>query len=96
MENDACKEGRRAYQVNPQVFNNPYPAVSQLHNDFERGWVQELKKSAARSTPGEDRSCFALQVAAQRFPVAFVNAYVDSTEEKQKAARAYAKATGRE
>lgn len=92
MSNDAYLEGTRAFLSGSSQLNNPHPAGSAQHNDFERGWVQALKRSSANFSSGS--SIFAREPQAPQFAGA-VPDYVDPEEEKKKAAREYAKATGR-
>jgi hypothetical protein len=40
------REGERSFAVNKGKYINPYSLGSAQHNDFERGWVQALKRSS--------------------------------------------------
>jgi len=39
------REGTLYAQKNGGLYKNPYPVGSVEHNNFERGWSQELKKN---------------------------------------------------
>lgn len=44
-EKTAFEQGQLAYKLNPNRLKNPYEPGSDEYNDFERGWVQKLKRS---------------------------------------------------
>jgi hypothetical protein len=37
-------DGFKCFLKDPDYFNNPHPSSTQAFNDFERGWVQALKR----------------------------------------------------
>lgn len=43
--NKYIEEGALSFRRNKSFYKNPYSNDSKEHNDFERGWSQELKKA---------------------------------------------------
>lgn len=94
MSNKVFQEGRAAFRIHPDTLSNPYPVGSQDYNDFERGWVQELKQTESASVVGQRDRTFASMMPPPRFKTSFETTYVDEEAERKKAAQAYAKAKG--
>jgi hypothetical protein len=46
--NDIKNLGERKYFQDQGAYRNPYPQGSMEFNEFERGWMQSLKKDDAR------------------------------------------------
>lgn len=46
--NDIKNLGEKKYFQDQGVYRNPYPIGSAEFNDFERGWMQSLKKDDGR------------------------------------------------
>jgi hypothetical protein len=42
------REGAQKYFTDKGVYKNPYPVGSIEFNEFERGWMQSLKKDEGR------------------------------------------------
>lgn len=45
---EITKLGARKYFEDRGIYRNPYPMGSPEFNEFERGWMQSLKKDGAR------------------------------------------------
>lgn len=88
-------EGARDFQYGLAQLRNPYPPGTPAHNEYERGWTQALKRSSASGSPSSHS--FAREPGTPQFGVTFTSHEppVDPDEEKKRAAREYAKATGR-
>lgn len=94
MTANAFDEGRISFKKNPDKLINPYPTGTHEFNEFERGWVQELKRSSNTTSLGYGDRTFASMVPTPRFSCSFGTEYSDAEEEKKKAAQAYARAKG--
>lgn len=49
---DPGREGRLAYQAEAGQYNNPYPFGSAAYNEFERAWVQALRRAPEYPSAG--------------------------------------------
>lgn len=94
MTSSAFEEGRLCFRKNPDKLTNPHPAGTYEYNEFERGWVQELKRTSNTSLSGYGDRTFASLASTPRFKTSFDTEYSDKEEERKKAAQAYAKAKG--
>ncbi len=84
MDENIVDQGRKSYQANSGKMENPYDFGTPSYNDFERGWVQALKRD---STPYGDG------IAYTRMNPHLSRA--DAAEENRRLeASAYAKASG--
>lgn len=81
MDEKIYGAGRLAYRKDPENVNNPYTFGTPEYDDFERGWVQQLKRSEMRSDYQSRQSDWKSSTLAD-------------TDEKKRAAQAYSKATG--
>ena len=48
---EICRLGARKYFEDRGVYRNPYPMGSPEFNEFERGWMQSLKKHGVSFVP---------------------------------------------
>lgn len=87
-------EGTHDFLHGTGQLTNPYPVGTPQYNDYERGWVQALKRSP---TSAHTPHSFAREPGTPQFGATFpaYEAQVDPEEEKKRAARDYARATGR-
>lgn len=84
----------RLFSKNPDRIVNPYPSGSEGFNDFERAWVQCLKREAANSGARSATHSFANIPKSPQFGPSFQphEALKRDEQLKVEAARAYAKA----
>ena len=84
MDENIVTQGRKSYWTNNGKLVNPYAFGTSEYNDFERGWVQAMKKDKSPSGDG---------IAYTRMDSDLNR--VDAAEEARKLeALAYAKASG--
>lgn len=83
---DALVRGRKAYFDNPDRLVNPYPGGTREYNDFERGWVQALKGSGGGAISRA-------KVLGSSRPLPPPS---PADNERDRSAREYARASGRE
>jgi len=53
MNNSIIKEGMEAFYRDKRKYINPYKPGSDEYNDFERGWMQALKRSSSEAYTGK-------------------------------------------
>ncbi len=58
MDKDTYIKGMQSFRKYPDKYRNPYAHGSQAHNDFERGWMQEQKRTPAHLFSPPDKSAF--------------------------------------
>lgn len=94
MSFSAYDQGAHDFLHGTGQFLNPYPSGTPEHNEYERGWVQALKRSPANASPSHS---FAREPGTPQFGATFppYEKPLDPDEEKNRAVREYAKATGR-
>jgi hypothetical protein len=59
--NDINKLGAKTYFEDRGVYRNPYPAGTPEFNEFERGWMQSLKKDEGRLVSESERQARKLE-----------------------------------
>lgn len=93
---DAYRKGCEAFRNNPDRMDNPYPVGSEYFNEFERAWVQCLKREAADCGARRSATSFAKDPAAPQLGSSFPSYEAPKTDEQRKAeaAIAYAQAKG--
>ena len=84
MDENIVTQGRKSYLANNGKMDNPYAFGTSEYDDFERGWVQALKRDSSPTGDG---------IAYTRMDPDLSR--VDGAEEARKLkASAYAKASG--
>lgn len=64
------KLGARKYFEDRGVYRNPYPIGSPESNEFERGWMQSLKKDGAHLVSESEREAGSQTKIARAAPTA--------------------------
>jgi hypothetical protein len=70
----ARQRGAREYFAHRGVYRNPYPLGSSDYNDYERGWMQSLKRNEGALVELASRSPVP---APQPTPASDYNAYAE-------------------
>lgn len=83
MDENIVMQGRKSYRANKGKMDCPYALGTPEYDDFERGWVQALKRD---SSPTGDGIAYTRMDPDQ--------SRVDAVEARKLKASAYAKASG--
>lgn len=52
---EICELGSRKYFVDKGIYHNPYPSGTPEFNEFERGWMQSLKRNEGKLVDSTDK-----------------------------------------
>jgi len=71
---DQYREGMKMYHESRDEYTNPYPIGSPEYNQFERGWMQALKRDNDPSLKSQNRSFYSRDSSSQPSPSTEVTA----------------------
>lgn len=71
---DQYREGMKMYHESRGNYSNPYPVGSPEYNQFERGWMQALKRDNDHSYQSQYRSSYSRETSSKPSPSTEVTA----------------------